>query len=124
MIVEQLKVKRGILSSSSTPTGIGTSIVAEKNEMIQESGEKETDIAINRNRPTKPLQILLVEDNLINQKVIVSILTRWKCEVTTAINGLAGFEERTSHRGKKAFDLCFMDLHMVRIVVRSDITLE
>ena len=47
----------------------------------------------------------------------MSILTRWKCHVTTALNGLSGFEERISHRGKKAFDLCLMDLHMVRFSI-------
>ena len=40
------------------------------------------------------------------------MLTRWKCQVTTALNGLSGFEERSSHCGKKSFDLCLMDLHM------------
>lgn len=32
--------------------------------------------------------------------------------MTTALNGLSGFEERISHRGKKSFDLFLCDLHM------------
>jgi CheY-like chemotaxis protein len=61
---------------------------------------------------TNPISILHVEDNLINQKVIVSILSQWKCNVTTALNGLSGFEEVVSHQGGKDFDLVLCDLHM------------
>lgn len=45
--------------------------------------------------------------------MIVSILSKWKCRVTTALNGLSGFEERISHKSKSsAFDLILCDLHM------------
>ena len=43
---------------------------------------------------------------------IVGILSRWKVQVTTALNGLSGFEERTAKGGKDKFDLILCDLHM------------
>ena len=114
MIIEQLKIKRGLslggskhraaIDSSSTSDGTGTTMEATSTSDIGSYCQP-------HHRPN-PLSILLVEDNLINQKVIVSLLTQWKCRVTTALNGLSGFEERTCHRGKKAFDLVLMDLHM------------
>ena len=109
MMVEQLKIKRGMLTSPITnqPVSIHDKEVSGPNDIHKKLPSNSTGSY----RP-KPLSILLVEDNLINQKVIVAILTRWKCQVTTALNGLSGFEERVSHRGKKAFDLCLMDLHM------------
>lgn len=112
MIVEQLKIKRRNLSAP-----IRTLSVTTTNDM---NGQIASPSVIPKTvmntgtttRRSRPLSILLVEDNLINQKVIVSILARWKCQVTTALNGMSGFEERVSHRGGKAFDLCLMDLHM------------
>ncbi|CAJ1962983.1 unnamed protein product [Cylindrotheca closterium] len=119
MIVEQLKIKRGMLSLTNTARLDLAKEDGHNDESEDEipgpvqSLERRASVGFSNNgqRPN-PLSILLVEDNLINQKVIVSILTRWKCQVTTALNGLSGFEERISHRGKRAFDLCLMDLHM------------
>eukprot|EP00526_Cylindrotheca_closterium_P001875 CAMPEP_0113648672 /NCGR_PEP_ID=MMETSP0017_2-20120614/25829_1 /TAXON_ID=2856 /ORGANISM="Cylindrotheca closterium" /LENGTH=1120 /DNA_ID=CAMNT_0000560931 /DNA_START=13 /DNA_END=3375 /DNA_ORIENTATION=+ /assembly_acc=CAM_ASM_000147 len=112
MIVEQLKIKRGKLSMSRTNSR--DSLLENGHALSSDAIPMDLpapNVGFNGRRPN-PLSILLVEDNLINQKVIVSILTRWKCQVTTALNGLSGFEERVSHRGKKSFDLCLMDLHM------------
>ena len=120
MIVEQLKIKRGLSLDTNTKSRGGGydsgSIDGGGTAATEGTGTSASGVSNNgnygpANRPN-PLSILLVEDNLINQKVIVSLLTQWKCRVTTALNGLSGYEERTCHRGKKSFDLCLMDLHM------------
>ena len=141
MIIEQLKIKRGILWAPHTngPTALrdqGESnsprpSFAENNKDQSSTltdGTKSTDTdntantssiptgitasSPDPNNRTEPLNILYVEDNLINQKVIVSILSRWKCRVSTALNGIIGFEERSTHRGKNSFDIILCDLHM------------
>lgn len=54
------------------------------------------------------LKVLLVEDNLLNQKLLNINLRKLKCEVTTANNGLEGVE---LFRIQK-FDVILMDLMM------------
>jgi two-component system sensor histidine kinase/response regulator len=56
----------------------------------------------------KPLNILLVEDHLINQKLIILLLERWGHRVTLAENGLQAIETlRLQH-----FDIVLMDMMM------------
>ena len=43
-------------------------------------------------RPTRPLRILLAEDNVVNQKVAVSLLSRLGHEVTVAPTGQAAID--------------------------------
>ena len=114
MIVEQLKIKRGMLAA---PITSHPSALREDDDPIRSSTENEGEngpaaIGSGDLSPKRPnhLSILYIEDNLINQKVIVGILSRWKCKVTTALNGLAGFEERISRRGKDCFDLILCKL--------------
>ncbi len=52
--------------------------------------------------------ILVVEDNLINQKLIISILKGIGLEVEVANNGLEGLEKRKNG----SYDLIFMDIQM------------
>lgn len=54
------------------------------------------------------LNILVMEDNLINQKVITQFLSKWGCEVTVAINGEYGLQEMNNQK----FDIVLMDLQM------------
>jgi PAS domain S-box-containing protein len=53
-------------------------------------------------------QVLLVEDNLVNQKVARAFLERLGCEVTVASNGLEAVEAFARAR----FDLVLLDLQM------------
>ncbi|WP_168130314.1 response regulator [Synechococcus sp. PCC 7502] len=57
---------------------------------------------------TKPLQILLVEDNAINQKVAVAMLERFGYNPAIAGNG----KEAIVMTEQQRFDLIFMDIHM------------
>ncbi|MEO0055443.1 MAG: hypothetical protein RLZZ50_1390 [Verrucomicrobiota bacterium] len=54
------------------------------------------------------LSILVVEDNLVNQKVTLRMLERLGCKAAVANNGLEGVRAVHAH----PYDLIFMDLHM------------
>jgi CheY-like chemotaxis protein len=56
------------------------------------------------------LNILVVEDNLVNQRLVQKLLSNLGCKPTVAGNGRIALEElaRTGNR----FDLALMDLHM------------
>ena len=55
-----------------------------------------------------PLRILVVEDNLLNQKLVVSLLARMGYKAEVADNGLAAFKLAK----REAFDIIFMDVQM------------
>jgi two-component system sensor histidine kinase/response regulator len=54
------------------------------------------------------LQILLVEDNILNQKLAVSLLKKWGHEVDIASDGIECLEWHS----RKKYDLILMDLQM------------
>jgi signal transduction histidine kinase len=56
----------------------------------------------------KGLRVLVVEDNLVNQKIVTKFLVKWEVSVDLAENGLVAVE-MAKH---KAYDLVLMDLHM------------
>jgi PAS domain S-box-containing protein len=58
--------------------------------------------------PLDGLNILIVEDNKINQKVISQILKTWACDYKIAENGQEGIHELSKHN----FDIVLMDLQM------------
>lgn len=62
----------------------------------------------NNNRQQKILNILLVEDNLINQKLTQKILTNQGFHVDVANNGEVAVKKFRSHH----YDLIFMDIQM------------
>ncbi len=52
--------------------------------------------------------VLVVEDNLMNQKYIGGLLTKWKIPYTMALNGQRAVEEAK----KQPFDMILMDIQM------------
>lgn len=54
-------------------------------------------------------KVLVAEDNAINQKLILKVLSDYGLKVTLANNGLEAFEQRRNHPD---FDLIFMDIQM------------
>ena len=59
-------------------------------------------------RASRPLQVLLAEDNPINQAVATRLLSKWGHSVKVAENGRRAFEMRRAG----AFDLVLMDMQM------------
>ncbi len=73
--------------------------IEEKNaESIQEIGQKMTN----------SLSVLVVEDNLMNQKYILTLLDKWGIQHNIANNGLEAVEAFNNGN----YDLIFMDLSM------------
>lgn len=54
-------------------------------------------------------KVLVAEDNAINQKLILKVLSDYGLKVVVANNGLEAFEQRRNHQD---FDLIFMDIQM------------
>lgn len=54
------------------------------------------------------MKVLLVEDNLLNQKFAETILKKVGCEIDIAENGLIGFEMYCNKR----YDIVLMDIQM------------
>ncbi len=54
------------------------------------------------------IKVLVAEDNLINQKVIQSFLSRWNVEAKMVENGVEAIKELTANK----FDILLMDLEM------------
>lgn len=59
----------------------------------------------------RPLNILLAEDNVVNQKVATRLLQRWGHDVTVAEDGLVVLEKVKDNH----FDLILMDVQMPRL---------
>ena len=59
-------------------------------------------------RPATAVRVLLVEDNVVNQRVAIALLERRGHHVTLARNGLEALNVLERNR----FDLVLMDLHM------------
>ncbi|MEB0139223.1 MULTISPECIES: response regulator [unclassified Undibacterium] len=55
-----------------------------------------------------PLRILVAEDNLINQKLVLSLLRKWQHSATIAENGLQAIEQFQ----QQSFDIILMDMQM------------
>ena len=75
----------------------------------------ESNIVLNEmEKPTFEGEILLCEDNSMNQQVICEHLTRVGLKTVVAENGKIGVDmvKERLEKGKKQFDLIFMDMHM------------
>ncbi|EKD28312.1 MAG: hypothetical protein ACD_79C00343G0002 [uncultured bacterium] len=57
---------------------------------------------------TRPLKVLLAEDNLINRKIAVAILNKYGYKVETAVNG----QEVIEFLKREKFDVILMDVQM------------
>ena len=68
----------------------------------------QTPLAANAEQALSGMQVLLVEDHPINQKLAISLIERAGHTVTLAQNGEEGLQAATEYR----FDLVFMDMQM------------
>jgi two-component system sensor histidine kinase/response regulator len=58
--------------------------------------------------PVRPVRVLLAEDNIVNQRVAMGLLTRRGHQVTLANNGIEALDALT----QSAFDVVLMDVQM------------
>ncbi len=58
--------------------------------------------------PDKPLNVLVVEDNLLNQKVVIFTLKRLGCQVDVADDGLTAIDKAA----EKHYEVIMMDIQM------------
>ncbi len=75
---------------------------------ISEKSETEKKQNASNNKSQTDIQILIVEDNLINQKVALALLNKFGFKAHTADNGLIALEKMKQQK----FDLIFMDFQM------------
>lgn len=68
-------------------------------------------ISITKNLPDIQVHVLVVEDNLVNQKVAVGMLENLGCHVNVANNGV----EALGMTAKQPYDLVFMDCQMPKM---------
>ncbi len=94
-------------------SGILLSELSMKEEMVSNAAEI-----------LKSIELLVVEDNIMNQKLIKRILELWECPHEIASNGVHALE----FTKKKKYDLILMDIHMpemdgceTTINIRSDL---
>jgi signal transduction histidine kinase/CheY-like chemotaxis protein len=70
--------------------------------------DKADSLETKENLTFKNVHVLVAEDNKINQKLILNVLSRLGIEVTIANNG----QEALEHRMKHEYDMIFMDIEM------------
>ena len=99
-------VNRGSTFYFTIPFSVSRDEVASPGEPAGSKSEQELDQAIPQKE--KGLSILLVEDRLMNQKMMTLLLEKKGHRVTVAQNGREALEMLK----KKHFDLVFMDIHI------------
>jgi two-component system, sensor histidine kinase and response regulator len=75
---------------------------------IHKGNEVETTMVTAFAEPSRPLQVLLVEDNLVNQKLATGLLVKGGHKVAIAENGRVAIELYQ----KQGFDLVLLDIQM------------
>ncbi len=77
-------------------------------EAIAPEKETRNNFQITDFQSLKGVRVLLVEDNLVNQKIATKFLEKWDIQVNAAVNGLIALEKLANH----SYDLILMDLQM------------
>ncbi len=81
---------------------------------FEDSGILQTEVSniedseFQNSEALKKINLLVVEDNLTNQKLIIKILELWNCPFDIASNGYIALEKTM----KKKYDIILMDIHM------------
>jgi len=110
-ITKQLVELMGGTISVTSELGQGTSFDFNLKLPDLDPAEEEAETAAPVEQDTLPeikARILLVEDNLVNQKVAMAMLKKLGCRVSLAPNGAQALKQIPDHR----FDLIFMDCQM------------
>ena len=75
---------------------------------IQPNAIPEAQVSPEIAQASRPLHILLAEDNLTNQRLAVRLLEKHGCVTSAVVNGKEAIQRYSEHR----FDLILMDMHM------------
>lgn len=86
---------------------IATRVAKNEEEIVDNMQATKEAATTTEHFKTEPY-ILLVDDNQINQKVAIKLLTKLGCRCDLASNGYEAIEMATSH----AYDVIFMDIQM------------
>jgi CheY-like chemotaxis protein len=121
----------GAVNKPIKPSSIGTYVleilskpkhketIIKEDTKMKEEPKEEISTKQEEKHPVEdgtPLNILVVEDNIVNQKIISLMLKRMGCSVTIASDGLKGIEavknSVADRRGPSSYDIILMDIMM------------
>ena len=100
-LIEMLAIIRGNQLQGSSVKLLTRYSIAE----VRHAQEEEVEVSP---LPQYQATLLVVEDNLVNQKVALNMLEKWGCTVELARDGREGVQKAT----QTCYDIIFMDCHL------------
>ena len=91
-----------------TVEALATTVAPTIDTMVSESEYKRARYTLHNQAPSSAHSILLVEDNAVNQKLMLTLLRKWGLKVEVAENGQVALE----HLQRQSFSLVLMDCQM------------
>ena len=113
---EPLEKTEGVIYKPIKPVRLREALFSLFSSKVEaEPMPKPAQIMLDQNMASQyPLRILLVEDNVVNQKVTTLMLSRLGYKVDLASNGLEAVNKvkERINSGRGAYDVVLMDVHM------------
>lgn len=103
------KLYESILSRPLRHKRMFEEVIRIKNDHLRQKSSQSPENYIDESLYSKyPMRILVAEDNMVNQKLVISILSRMGFKVSSVMNG----REAVDILYEKDFDVIFMDVQM------------